>query len=205
MSKETADILEGAAYLIPALVVIFIAAKVLAAFTNRRFAQALAPLLPVIAGTLRKDGLRGQIFGTHEGRPVAVEVMEGVRDRRFPGHPNEKRTLWRIELNAAGGALDWTFDRRGLRTFSPGSFAPTAEEAACAATLESSGAIAAIQSLAGEFFIAYSARLKRFSFVEDIRPALAPSPERFRGQLELLETLRRLTAETGSGLTFPQT
>ena len=106
MSRDTADILEGAAYLIPALVVIFIAAKALAAFTNRRFAHALNPLLPVIAGTLRKDGLRGQIFGTHEGRAVAIEVIEGARSLRFPGHSNQKRNLWRIELTVRGGKVE---------------------------------------------------------------------------------------------------
>jgi hypothetical protein len=190
MSKDTSDILIGAAILIPFLALIFAAAKVLAAFSNARFKKAFAPLLPLVAGRMENDGLRGQLFGTYEGRSIALEVITGARNRMFAGHPNQKRNLMKIQVEGPASGPDWRFHDGELRILENNPD----REASILAELTRAGALELLRMIPSEVLVRYSSNQKLLTSEQDIAPALAPTSRHFLLHLEVLSKLAAIAA-----------
>ncbi len=204
MSKETAEIIQGAVILVPFLVLVVGASKVLAAFTNARFNQSLTPLIPVIGGTLRSDGIHGVMTGTYRGKEVGVQATTGTRSLQFPGHSEQKRNLFTIEINEVGGAGDWRFAHGTEALFGRNHWHLRADDEGVKERLDSHSVIAAIEGMGNIPVIHYSASQKRLTYIEDIAPSLAPSPERFQSQLDLLEHLAKINEQvSAAGLSSP--
>lgn len=192
MSQETWDIIQGAALLVPFLILVFVAAKVLAAFRNRRFNHALSPLAPLINGTLHSDGIHGLMTGTYQGKEVGVSVTLGTRSLMFEGHSNQKRNILDIEMAGLPGRQDWRFVFGNEWVLDKNRWRIKADDKALEERLNHSGVANAINDMGNVPAIMYLASRKVLAYTEDIRPDIAPSPERFQQQLELLVYLAQV-------------
>lgn len=190
MTQDTKDILQGAAMLVPFLVVVYVIGRILAAFTKAKFKRALAPLAPTIAGTLSDEG-SGALGGTVDGRTIWVRTSEGVRSHQYPGHSNTKRNLFEIELPQIAGAHEWSI-ALSVASYGPLEYVIRSSDDATRDRLTNAGVIADVTALNGWIVIRYSSVMKSLSYTEEVTPRLAPTPERFRQQLDLLAHLARV-------------
>ncbi len=186
MSKETLEIIRGVAVLVPFLVLVFIAFRVLAAWTNARFRRALLPLAPFISGTLHSNGIHGSMTGTFRGRDVEVQATTGTRSLEFPGHSDQKRNLFTIEITGLTGEQEWGFSHGREVVFGKNHWRLHADDDALLERLDHTGVITRIEAMENLPVIRFSAARKTLSYIEDILPNLAPLPERFQKQLEQL-------------------
>jgi hypothetical protein len=199
MSQETRDTIDGMLIFIPFFLLISAAAWLLFRLKRRRYNQALVPLAPLIGGTLHSDGNSAIMRGAWQGRPLGVQVSPDTRHDDFRGHPNEKRNILRLELDELPGRHDWKVVFENRWGVGEERWRIKADTPALAAYLAQAGIIEALDALGNWPVVWYSARQRRLSYLEDIRPRLAPPPARFRQQLAVLAQLAGINERVNQG------
>src|SRR5262245_47559054 len=185
MNQETQDLILGASILIPFLVVVFIAGKILSDFKNRRFTRAWAPLVPILKGTITHDGggaVTSWLTGTYRGRRVSASMVPGRN--MYSGESGFTYNSFEIAFLDLPGAQDWAALVK-TPPLGQARWHIAADDKALEERLRAAGVIALVERL-GAPKVTYQRREDRLLFSEDAGPLWVPTPERFQEELEVL-------------------
>jgi hypothetical protein len=195
MSQDTQDILIGAAILVPALILIFLAGKVLYKFKAARFVKAWAPLVPIIDGTVVNDGggaATSWLTGTFQGRKVQASMVPNRN--RYSGQTGHRYNYFDIELQDVPGQQDWSTVHRTALLIGVTGWSIETEDKSLEQRLTAAGLVDRI-TLMRPMRVAYDSKRRTLLFTADVTPAWAPTPERFTQQLEFMLALVQMNAE----------
>lgn len=200
MSKETWDILQGAAILVPALVLIFFAGKVLYAFKSNQHARAWSPLIGMLEnGVVTNDGggastswLTG-IYRQHSIQAAATPNRSG-----YHSSEGTRYNQFQLALQNVKGAQNWSvvFERSAFGMGTDGL-----EIRADDTGLEQRLRDADVLALAREakcLTIRFDAQSSMLSLDRDITPLWTPTPMQFQQDLEWLLRLAHLNTQVNS-------
>lgn len=189
ITENTREIIEGAAILVPFLILVFIASRIMARINTSRYNKAFTSLVSAIDGTLMSDGLSSMMSGRYGGRSILVSLSREVRSMEYHGHSNTKRNILLVEMSPVAGVHDWAIRYRSTYGIGREEWHTSTAEEALKAKLSETGAVAEINGMGIMAFASYSSNQKTLTYHEDIHPAIAPTPHRFQVQLDLLEKL----------------
>ncbi|MCW3062446.1 MAG: hypothetical protein JWQ02_4267 [Capsulimonas sp.] len=202
MTKETLDNLQGAALLIPFLILCYFIGVTVNKFQQSRYKRAFAPIAPIIEGVFHHDGSgdSGVMAGSYRGHKVIVRITMNTTVSPSVGGGdmlgsaiNQRRNLFEIELTDLPGAGDWSFQHRA-HLFQKADWGLSTSDNALLARLNEVGTGEAIQAMMHLPAVWYSSMGKNLQYREDIHPSLAPRPDRFQQQLDLLVHLAEINA-----------
>lgn len=207
MDQEIADVVIGAAILVPFLIVVFAAGFALNRLKNRRFHAAWRPLVPVINGVVVDDGggaASSALVGTFAGRRVRAGMMPS---RRRNDYVSSTFHHFDIALDGVAGPCNWQL----VYALPPGGLTPgwrlIAEDTALVLPLQQAGVLEIVEELragAGGHLppgpiAQYMKRTGTLTYCEDAGQEWLPTPDRFRRQLGLMIRL----ADAAAGLGRP--
>lgn len=195
---STRDIVVGGLVLAALLPVLLGVGRAVGRFRNRRFAQAWRPLMGTLDGAkVVADGGGGAasswLTGTYRGTDVFASMTPDVRHAgplHSPGHENRFETGVRGLAGAHDWSVRWTTATLGIGTT---GWHVASGDRELAARLEHAGVRALVAPL-GRGEIRYGARPATLVLHQDVRPLLAPPPERFRQELDVLLRLAEVAA-----------
>lgn len=190
------DLIFGSVILAVFLVCVFAAGLLLRRVKNARFARAWRPLVPVIGGTVVADGggsASSSLTGRYRGRAVCATMAP--QRNRYHDETAFRFNYFDLALLETPGKADWHLKSR-----------PRSPDSALAQRLHDAGAMAILASI-GPAEVAYNARRRTLTLVQEPGPEWVPSPPRFEAQLNVLLRLAELNAAVnadprpgGSGL-----
>jgi hypothetical protein len=204
LSQDTQDILIGVAILVPFLFAIYLAGKVLYKFKAARFIKAWAPLVPVIDGKVTNDGggaATSWLSGIYQGNTVQASMVPNRN--RYTGQTGHRYNYFEVELQNVAGQHDWDIVYRAavLGFGDTGWHIETADK-----TLEQCLQNAGVDTRAAALKpirIAYKSRQSTLTLSEEVTPRWAPTPERFREEIEFLIGLVQINEQLNPAVTSP--
>ncbi len=198
------DTVQGVFYTLVFLAIVFAASRVLARFTGAKYSRAMMPLAPTIGGTFSTDSLsHGWMEGAYRDRRVTATAIPGVSSIR-DGDPSDRYNAFEVALLDVPGASDWSvkFGSHSLGQIlsRAESWELSADDEALRERLEGSALVTELESFAGAGVrgyptVRYEARAKRLTHRDNVGPGIAPPPEHFRKQLELVLRLARVNEQ----------
>ncbi|HVK56844.1 MAG TPA: hypothetical protein VM532_17675 [Burkholderiales bacterium] len=190
MSQETMDNLIGAAILVPFLILVFLAGRVLARFQGRRLSRSLEPLAPLVDGKVSSDGNNGFLVGVYGGRQVQVRICPKTGGLRgYSPHGTSVYNVFELEMSSVSGALDWTLIYGRPIIIGGEGWSVSADTPAFKVEVVRSEIVSLVHAAGGLGswpVVAYTAKYERLTYSEDVQPWLAPPPERFAVLLDLM-------------------
>jgi hypothetical protein len=196
MSQEvpTSDIVFGALVLVPFLIGAYVIGRLFAAWHNRRYTAAWAPLVPLINGQVRNNtgGDVSWLDGAFKGQSVHVSMSPNSGRSRFRGD-NSRYNDFSIELTGVAGQLDWQIKYPSASLLVPSEgWRVVTQDPKFEAHLQASGIIVELAKFGRPSF-KFDARTQTLTYREDITPYWIPTPQRFE---EILAFLLRLSASS---------
>jgi hypothetical protein len=162
----------------------------LAAFVARSRRSGLTrtwtPLLQVVHGTVTSRHLTSTLSGEYHGYPVLATISRGGQDT-----PD----VFSVEIPAGPGGRDWGIAHRSEKMLGPETWRPFTKDPALQTRLTSAGAAAHFQAWPKHAQVQYDAARGKLAMREEI---LAPTPEHFREQLNMLEWLAEVNADVNN-------
>lgn len=197
--NNTPDLVLGPIVLVFFLTFAYGVGRLLSAVQNARFTQAWAPLIPIISGTILNDSSHAtssRLTGTYGGRSVEAEMTPGRNMSAVSGVETDRRRYNEFEIRVLGvsGGQDWhVFFTRPLLGLGKAGWSISAD-GALGEKLESLGVLGTIERMGGAAF-RYRAQQSTLEYRVDVTPRWAPTPERFREDLEALLPLAQANEE----------
>jgi hypothetical protein len=181
------DIIVGAVALVGFLGVAYVIGRTKSAFTNRTYARAWAPLVPVVNGTIVYDqstAVSSSLHGQYKGHAVHAQ-MEPQRNR-YHDSSTGRYNAFEVTLHDVAGAHDWRV-YHDTKIFGIGrdGWQIDTDDAALASRLEASG-ITAVLAMLGTPTLKFDASAHTLLFSNDITPNLVLTVGDFVDVLELL-------------------
>lgn len=191
MSQEMSDFILGAVIFVVIIPIIYFAARFIAKIGDAWNSNQLAPLAPVIGGSVNRDP--AHIKGHYQGLDVRVSFMPG--QNVGAGEGASQINALHIEAHDLAGRQDWR-----IKFYLSGFFGQGAKQCfievqdkSLGERLEQSGVlsdIAAVNSPTQPYVIvAYDARQKTLTYTDDMTPRKIPTREQFAAQLKLVARL----------------
>lgn len=189
---STSEIIFGSVVLAGFLGVAYVIGRTLSAITNRKYAKAWAPLVPLVQGTVVFDqgaAASSSLHGSYKGHVVHAHM---VPQRNKYQHSNTGRyNYFSITLKDVPGAHDWRIyhDTKVFGLGRDGWQVTCRENDALRAKLEASG-ISGVLAMLGTPQLEFDKDRHTLEFSNDITPNLVLTPTDFTDVLELLIRLK---------------
>jgi hypothetical protein len=197
MSQEVppADLVFGAVGLVIFLAFVFGAGLLLSRFKNARYTRSWAELVPVISGVVTNDGggaATSWLSGSYRGRPVRAAMVP--QRSRYSGESGHHYNYFEVTLLEVAGQHDWSVAyKTPLMGFGAEGWHISAHDPDLAGRLQDAGVIERIAPF-GAQEVSYRSHGRQLRYSEDVSPRVAPPPERFVAELELLLALAAINA-----------
>jgi hypothetical protein len=197
MSQEMSDFILGAVILVIMIPVIYFAARFISNIGDALSAGLLAPLAPVIGGSVYRDP--PHIKGRYQGQNVRVSFTTG--QNVGAGEGASQINAFHIEVLELPGKQDWR-----IKFYLPGFFGQGAKQLfievkdkSLGERLEGMGVlsdIAAVNTPTQPYVtVAYDARQKTLTYTDDMTPRKIPTREQFAAQLKLVARLADINSQ----------
>ncbi|HEX8363452.1 MAG TPA: hypothetical protein VF613_25255 [Longimicrobium sp.] len=181
------------------------ASRVLARFTAAKFARAMTPIAGVVEGRFSTDSLtHGWLEGTYRGRRVQVTATPGVAMYSTTGK-SQRYNAFEVTVLDVPGENDWSLiwgSHTVGQIFSRDeSWRWSGENTKLRDRLRESEIVAELERFAGAGVrgfptLRYNAREKSLTHRDNVSPAIAPTQEHFRKQLDLVLRLAQMVEDT---------
>ncbi len=188
---STTDIVLGSVVLVGFLGVAYVIGRTLSAITNKKYARAWAPLVPVVHGTIVYDkgaAVSSSLYGEYKGHVVHAQMQP---QRNKYQHSNSGRyNYFGITLKDVPGLHDWRV-YHDTKIFGVGrdGWQVEAGNETLKARLDASG-IAGLLAMLGTPRLEFDKALHTLEFSNDITPNLVLTPADFTDVLDLLVRLK---------------
>jgi len=191
---ETMSTFQAVVVIVAFLSSAYVVGRVLGAYEDARVKsrniKTWAGLAPIIGATMVSDS--GWLMGTYQEREVRARMGEKI--------PAESGTGYNFELEMMGvpGGHDWRVEYwRKFGVFGEPRGEIKTRNEALKVKLSRAGVIEMIDRLGNSTIkhVMYEKKRNTLVYNEDVRPRLAPTPERFKAQLELLLRLAKVSEQ----------
>lgn len=192
---STSDIVFGAIVLAGFLVVAYVIGKTTSAFTNRKFARAWEPLVPIVNGTVSFDSgasASSSLYGQYNGHRVHANMVP--QRNKYEHSPGERFNYFDVGLKDIPGAHDWTI-RHNQKVLGMGydGWRVHSLDAAEQQRVESWG-LTSVLAMLGAPQLEFDAATQTLMISNDITPNLVVTAADFKDLLDLLVRVARLQA-----------
>ncbi len=200
MIQETSSFVLGALILIVLLPVLYAVARSVTALGDMWSAHLLAPLAPVIGGTVNRNS--PCIKGNYQRRDVRVSFSP--KQSVGSGDSATWINAFYIEVTDLPGKHDWQIRFRVTGAFGQGlkCLSIEAQDEALAERLDHSGAIAEVEAVSAPttdyVTVAYESRRKTLTYTDDVSPRWIASHDQFTKQLALTARLSQINERVNS-------
>lgn len=188
---STTDIIFGSVVLAGFLGVAYVIGRTMSAVTNRKYARAWAPLVPVVHGTIVYDkgaAASSSLHGEYLGHAVHAH-MQPQRNRHYDSS-TDRYNYFAITLKDVAGQHDWRV-YHDTKVFGVGrdGWQIDSDDDVLRARLDASG-IAGVLAMLGTPQLKFDKDWHTLEFSNDITPNLVLTPTDFTDVLELLVRLK---------------
>ncbi|MEW5974369.1 MAG: hypothetical protein AB1898_01060 [Acidobacteriota bacterium] len=192
--ESVPDIVVGVGFFITLLVTAVFAGHLLEGASKARNRRALTPLVAMIDGSLQCDHQSGRIRGQYQGRSVSITMIPRL-DLAQSSETERRINSFEVVLEGIEGTSDWRIGREGLFLK---KWVASAPDEALRDRLNLSGLVSLLESSGAHPQLRYNAKHRTLALHRDVQPRLAPKPEQFRADLELLLHAVRVNSQINS-------